>query len=478
MRVVNIYRGKTTDWIRLSWTERGQIKELISTPGHHFLDQFGQFPTIEGMLTDSMATIVLASGELVEVRAERIVYTAETSHMFERAVAHSEMVGNAVLQPVELAAWATYNFEVEELHTYVAGGVRVHNQSGDKLSDLQSNVDSLLRNGSPPDSGYSSSLSPDAKGTSGILTIPSLTNSLDLPGLSSGPGGSTSLGHEKPDNSTGSGGSNAGSASGTGSNSGNSASSGGSGSATGGATTNSPGTTSGSNSQVGGSTTNTPGNVSGQNSQVTVDGSFRPDRDPSTPMAPVVLDLDGNGVKITEFGNSTQFMTGKDGLQHRSSWAGAGDGVLFYDPDGRNAITEARQYVFTEWAPTAQGDLEAIRQVWDTNGDGKLTSADAEFAKFKVMVTNADGQTSVKTLAELGITEIDLTANATRMELPDGSMITGQTTYQRANGTTGTVANTPLVTDAAGYRVEETVGTDGVNRVVTQTGYGGMRLAA
>ena len=220
-----------------------------------------------------------------------------------------------------------------------------------------------------------------------------------------------------------------------------------------------------------GGLTNTPGTVSGTNNQTSND----PD---TSPVSPVLLDLDGNGVKITEFGNSTQFMTGKDGLQHRSSWAGAGDGVLFYDPDGRNAITEARQYVFTEWAPTAQGDLEAIRQVWDTNGDGKLTAADAEFAKFKVMVTGADGQTSVKTLTELGITEIDLTANATRMELPDGSMITGQTTYQRANGTTGTVANTTLVTDTAGYRVVEVVGTDGVNRVVTQTGYGGMRLAA
>ena len=142
-------------------------------------------------------------------------------------------------------------------------------------------------------------------------------------------------------------------------------------------------------------------------------------------------------MKITEFQNSTQFMAGKDGLQHRSSWAGAGDGVLFFDPDGRNAITEARQYVFTDWNPTAAGDLEALRSVWDTNGDGKLSAADAEFAKFKVLVTNADGSTTVKTLAELGITEINLTANAVNIALPDGSVITGQTTFTRGDGTTG-----------------------------------------
>jgi hypothetical protein len=96
--------------------------------------------------------------------------------------------------------------------------------------------------------------------------------------------------------------------------------------------------------------------------------------------------------------------------------------VLFFDPDGRNAITEARQYVFTEWNPTASGDLEALRSVWDTNGDGKLSAADTEFAKFKVLVTNADGSTTVMTLAALGITEINLTANAVNVGMPDGEM--------------------------------------------------------
>jgi len=186
---------------------------------------------------------------------------------------------------------------------------------------------------------------------------------------------------------------------------------------------------------------------------------------------PILLDLDGDGVKITEFDKSSAFVAGKDGLSHRTSWAGAGDGVLFFDPDGRNAITEARQYVFTEWDPTATGDMEAIRSVFDSNGDGKLTAADADFAKFKVLVTNADGSTTVKSLAELGITAINLTANAVNIGLPDGSTITGQTTFTRANGTTGTVANAALVAEAAGHRVVETVGTNGVNRVVTQTGY-------
>jgi hypothetical protein len=160
---------------------------------------------------------------------------------------------------------------------------------------------------------------------------------------------------------------------------------------------------------------------------------------------PILLDLDGDGVQITELNRSTKFIDGGEGLLHRTAWAAAGNGVLFFDPDGRNAITEKRQYVFTEWNPTASGDLEALRSVWDTNGDGKLTAADTEFAKFKVLVTNADGTTTVQTLTQLGVTEINLTADTTYIESLDGSLITGQTTYLRGNDTTGTVVNMVLM---------------------------------
>ena len=35
-RVVRLYRGTTEEWIKLSWNEGGEAKELIATPGHHF----------------------------------------------------------------------------------------------------------------------------------------------------------------------------------------------------------------------------------------------------------------------------------------------------------------------------------------------------------------------------------------------------------------------------------------------------------
>jgi hypothetical protein len=83
-----------------------------------------------GRCDHGRATVVLASGELVEVAAERIVYSQATAHLFEQAQAVGMAAGNAALKPQANNGWAIHNFEVEGLHTYVAGGVRVHNKSG------------------------------------------------------------------------------------------------------------------------------------------------------------------------------------------------------------------------------------------------------------------------------------------------------------------------------------------------------------
>jgi hypothetical protein len=107
---------------------------------------------------------------------------------------------------------------------------------------------------------------------------------------------------------------------------------------------------------------------------------------------PVLLDLDGDGVEIAELSRSSVFMdSGGDGLLHRTAWAGAGDGVLFFDANNDGKIGEKREYVFTEWDPTATSDLEALRAAFDSNGDARLTAADTAFAQFKVLVTKDDG---------------------------------------------------------------------------------------
>jgi hypothetical protein len=61
----------------------------------------------------------------------------------------------------------------------------------------------------------------------------------------------------------------------------------------------------------------------------------------------LVPDFDGSGLLITDLNRSTEFIEGDEGLKHRTAWAK--DGMLFYDTGGDNAISDIREYVFTEW---------------------------------------------------------------------------------------------------------------------------------
>ena len=144
-----------------------------------------------------------------------------------------------------------------------------------------------------------------------------------------------------------------------------------------------------------------------------------PENPDYTGVQPILLDLNGNGIEIAEFSQSTTFLDGTgDGLQSRTSWAAPGDGVLIFDADGDGAISEALEFIFTEWDPTASSDIAALKAAfdtdddgdidandpatWDVNGDEVVDAADKPFDHFKVLVNNADGTQEAKMLAQLG----------------------------------------------------------------------------
>lgn len=186
---------------------------------------------------------------------------------------------------------------------------------------------------------------------------------------------------------------------------------------------------------------------------------------------PVLLDIDGDGVEVTELSSSDVFvdMAG-DGKLHRTAWAGAGDGVLVRDAGNDGIINLRNEIDFTQWDPTAEGDMQALLNVFDTNHDSKLSAADTDWALFKVMVTNPDGTTTLKTLADLGITEINLISNNQEVTLPDGSKILGTTTYTKSDGSTGTAADTKLAYEVGGYVVAKSVAhnADGSTTIISR----------
>src|ERR1700761_6509436 len=77
-----------------------------------------------------------------------------------------------------------------------------------------------------------------------------------------------------------------------------------------------------------------------------------------------------------------------------------------------------------DWDPGAKSDMQALEDVFDTNHDSALDAGDADFNDFYVMVTNPDGTETAYSLAQRGITSINLTPDATNSALPDGSRST------------------------------------------------------
>lgn len=129
--VDKLFSNTTQHLVRLTFdTGRDPI---VTTPGHSFLTETGLYVEI-GLLMklgNGAVRLVDSDGCIVAARAELIAYSSQTADLFEQAQTQAiSAVGNTVIKgDAAPRAWATYNFEVREHHNYIAGGIRVHNDS-------------------------------------------------------------------------------------------------------------------------------------------------------------------------------------------------------------------------------------------------------------------------------------------------------------------------------------------------------------
>jgi trimeric autotransporter adhesin len=459
-RVTRLFENITDVWIKLS-------NGLTVTPGHQFLDSRGSFRSIETILADD-GIVILENGEEQAVTAEHIYYSAQTADKFECVQGYQfQTSGGSALAPQYKQGWKTYNFEVEDYHTYVAGGVRAHNMSlhfvskatGELLypqviskydPDLNKFEPALVYRPAPDQAAMMKKVGmADLSSAPGVSSPANEGQIIQLATGALAVVGSEHIaaGYKFVVNGDGSITSSSGHTYGEPRTPGSDAT----------------GLLSDGSRQVGGVyTTDSKGNISITGGYNSSSGWGSAGRDWETARSiaesPILLDLDGDGIDITPLSSSNMFfdMAG-DGKQHRTAWAGAGDGVLVRDAGNDGVIKLSNEIDFTEWDSTAKSDMQALLNVFDTNHDGKLSAGDADWSLFKVLVTNADGTTTLKTMAELGITSIDLISNNQEVVLSDGSKILGTSSYTKSDGTTGTAADAELVYDENGYLVTQVV---------------------
>ncbi|MFZ5761864.1 MAG: hypothetical protein ACOY8P_02925 [Thermodesulfobacteriota bacterium] len=171
---------------------------------------------------------------------------------------------------------------------------------------------------------------------------------------------------------------------------------------------------------------------------------------------PIGIDLDGdNQIELIGLDESGVFFdTDEDGFKENTAWVGGNDGILAWDSDGDGSISQASEFVFARYGAPGATDLEGLRAAFDTNGDLVLDANDADFARFGVWRdANQNGISEAGefvSLAQLGITSISLVSDGVQRE-ENGNLILGQTSFTRADGSTGLAADLDLAQIDAGF---------------------------
>jgi hypothetical protein len=169
-------------------------------------------------------------------------------------------------------------------------------------------------------------------------------------------------------------------------------------------------------------------------------------------VGPVVLDLNRDG--SLSYSHVTMDVNG-DGRLDQTAWAGAQDGVLVWDKNGDGVVRDASQYAFTQYG--GQTDLQGLAAGFDSNGDGVFDAADAKFAEFAVWQdANQNGVSEageVRSLADLGITSINLVSDGVQRTPADGVTEAGRSTALAVDGSTVLVGDVSFEVQSLAYRI-------------------------
>jgi len=165
-----------------------------------------------------------------------------------------------------------------------------------------------------------------------------------------------------------------------------------------------------------------------------------------TTVAPVVLDLNGDGVHFLATDSGVHYNYGSGSVS--TAWVSPQDGILVNDANHDGNVS-ASEFVFGGNGVT---DLQALA-AFDSNHDGQLSSADANFGNFAVWQdANSNGAVDAGELQSLtarGIASISLSSDGISYSAAGGDVqVAGTGSYTRTDGSTGVLADAAFLTES------------------------------
>lgn len=182
---------------------------------------------------------------------------------------------------------------------------------------------------------------------------------------------------------------------------------------------------------------------------------------------PLLLDLTGEGVKMVSIAEGVLFDIDNSGTLKRTGWSGAGTGMLVLD-DGSGVVRHGGQLV-SEYLGSMPGeggrpgelkfdDAFAALASLDSNGDGRVTAADAQWQQLRVWTDeNRNGSSEpgeLKTLEAWAISEISLAASARNTAHASGNTVRAAGTFT-IDGQQREAIAVSFLSDAVSHRLHE-----------------------
>ena len=147
---------------------------------------------------------------------------------------------------------------------------------------------------------------------------------------------------------------------------------------------------------------------------------------------PIVLDLNGDGVRTTSKNQGINVDINGDGFAERVAWADINDGVLVADKNNNGIIDDESEIITAETLAS-----------YDTNNDGKIDSNDENYSELKV--AKVDG--SMQSLEDAGVESIDTNVNQTDYTDENGNYRFGEGSFTRTDGSVGSFGEYYFDTD-------------------------------
>ncbi len=162
---------------------------------------------------------------------------------------------------------------------------------------------------------------------------------------------------------------------------------------------------------------------------------------------PLVLDLGGEGIELTEAGKGAIFDVTADGKLDSTAWVKGNTALLTYDRNG-NGVVDNGSELFGDQNGAAHGFAELAK--YDSNKDRIINILDPVFKALKLYRDlNGDGKMSkneFSTLSQSGIKALNLDFSRDNTDIKGNSLILNGS-FEREDGSKGQLADVLL-----GYR--------------------------